>query len=134
MRTTDLDEPALKRAQGCLVSTRRARISKRAKLIPPVIIGQDVTVAAGACVGPFAVLTDGVVMAKNSRLQFGILAGGMSVENGGLASGVIGVGGVVARVPFPGCRESLVRGVASLPASRRFNGVPLAKGTTAPRA
>ena len=127
-----LDEPALEREHGCRVSAIRTRISSTATLVAPVILGQDVVIGAGARVGPYAVLTDRVVVRRGADVQYSILSGGMSVEASGAASGLVGIVGVVARVAFPGCDASEAERVAALPRNRRFFGVVLPKRTLAP--
>lgn len=87
-----VDEPAIECAPRVRRATHHTRISRKARIIGPVILGEDVIVRAGAQVGPYVVLTSGVVVDKNAHLSHSILAGGLTLKKGGHCHGILSIG------------------------------------------
>ncbi len=52
------------------------------RVIPPAVVGQGATVAAGAHVGPLAVLADGVQIGTNSTVERAVILNGTQVGEG----------------------------------------------------
>ena len=50
-----------------------AEVHKKAKLVPPVVVGEDVKVEANALVGPYTALGDGVAVGKGSEIRNSII-------------------------------------------------------------
>ena len=75
-------------------------------LVPPVYIGEDVEIAPGAVVGPFAVLDDGCAIGERAKIRGSVLLQNVSVSNGAsLTGGIVCAGAAIRRGAqlFEGC-------------------------------
>lgn len=75
------DIPGERRTEGVWVG-EGSNLSQRALIEPPVVIGRRCQIAAGAHVGPFAVLGDDVVVDKNAHIAESVLWNGVRVGEG----------------------------------------------------
>ena len=58
-----------------------AKVNKKAKIIPPVVIAKSAVVEADAVVGPYASLGEGVVIKQGSRVENSVLFPGAWVDS-----------------------------------------------------
>jgi len=72
-----------------------ARVDPRATVVPPVYIGPDVEVRAGATVGPFACIEPGCTVGSGARVANSVLWDAVHVGDGCRLSSLIVADGVV---------------------------------------
>ena len=75
-------------------------------LVAPVYIGEDVEIAPGAVVGPFAVLDDGCAIGERAKIRGSVLLQNSSISNGASLTGAIVCAGAAVRRDaqlFEGC-------------------------------
>lgn len=89
------------RLEGLIPSGRVAQlpgavVDRSAVLEGPCLIGQNVRVLAGACVGPYSVIGDGCVIGQGASVKRSVLWPGARLERGAQARGcVLGAGAVL---------------------------------------
>ena len=127
-----VDEPAIEGRDGVRRATRRTRISPRAKLIAPLIIGEDVVIRPGAEVGPYAVCTSGVIIGRGARLSHSLLAGGMALRRGGSCRGMAAVAGQVIPTTEFGSTRPGEDGLLRLPSPPTLFGVAIHRSSITP--
>ncbi|MCL2107650.1 MAG: sugar phosphate nucleotidyltransferase, partial [Oscillospiraceae bacterium] len=67
------------------------------QLIPPVYLGEEVEIASGAVIGPYAVLDDGCFIGENTKIRGSVLLQNVSVSAGASLTGTIICGGAAVR-------------------------------------
>ena len=75
-------------------------------LVPPVYIGEDVDIAPGAVVGPFAVLDDGCAVGERAKIRGSVLLQNTRISAGANLTGAIVCAGAAVRRGaqlFEGC-------------------------------
>jgi mannose-1-phosphate guanylyltransferase len=75
---------------------RGSRVSKRAKIIPPVAIARGVRVEADAVIGPYASLGEGTVVRRGSRVENSVLFPNAWIDcSASIRNAIVGEGAVI---------------------------------------
>jgi len=75
-------------------------------LVPPVYLGEDVEIAPGAVIGPYAVIDDGCAIGERAKIRGSVLLQNVSVSAGASLTGAIVCAGAAIRRNaqlFEGC-------------------------------
>ncbi|WP_309492203.1 NDP-sugar synthase [Candidatus Hecatella orcuttiae] len=86
------------RAEGRLEIGRGAKVAREAQLRPPVWVGEKAKIAAGAVVGPYAVLGNGVHVGERCKIKKAVVFDRAEVGARSLIQdSVVGEGAVIGR-------------------------------------
>lgn len=75
-------------------------------LLPPVFIGEEVEIAHGAVIGPYAVLDDGCIIGERTKIRSSVLLQNTSISSGAALTGALCCAGASVRRHarlFEGC-------------------------------